>query len=86
MRRYELCNGCASGCGTFAGSGWRLGHNRVSDGIPLRVDLHRALDRGLIELNKRNQLVWVSPELNGMYGEYLVASKPGKRAYPLNKS
>jgi|ERR1700675_2557168 predicted restriction endonuclease len=68
------------------GRDWRLGHNRVSDGIPLRVDLHRALDRGLIELNKRNQLVWVSPELNGMYGEYLVASKPGKRAYPLNKS
>lgn len=60
------------------GRDWRLGHNRVSDGIPLRTDLHRALDRRLIRLNKRHQLVWVSRELNGMYDKYLVASKPGK--------
>lgn len=62
------------------GRDWRLGHNGVSDGIPLRVDLHRALDRGLIELNKKHQLAWVSPNLNGMYDEYLVASKPRGRA------
>lgn len=57
------------------GRDWRLGHNKVSDGIPLRVDLHRALDRKLIKLDPKHQLVWASDELNGMYDDYLVESK-----------
>ncbi|WP_174464464.1 HNH endonuclease signature motif containing protein [Paraburkholderia ferrariae] len=56
------------------GRDWRSGHNKASDGIPLRVDLHRALDRGLIKLNWKHELIWTSPELHGIYDEYLVKS------------
>ncbi|WP_175969913.1 HNH endonuclease [Burkholderia sp. BCC0322] len=61
------------------GRDWRLGHNKATDGIPLRADLHRALDRGLIELNANHELRWVSPELKGEYDKYLVESDPGAR-------
>lgn len=62
------------------GRDWRLGHNRVSDGIPLRSDVHRALDHGLIRLDSRHRLVWASPDLNGMYDDFLVARPLTKRA------
>ncbi|CAD6514468.1 HNH endonuclease [Paraburkholderia sabiae] len=62
------------------GRDWRKGHNKASDGIALRVDLHRALDRKLIKLDKDHQLIWVSPSLNGLYDEYLFTARRAKRA------
>jgi hypothetical protein len=62
------------------GRDWRRGHNKASDGIALRVDLHRALDRKLIKLNKDHRLIWASPSLNGLYDDYLVTARSGKRA------
>lgn len=72
-----------TGCATEAlldaahlpGRDWRLGHNEATDGIPLRTDLHRALDRELIELNDKHELTRTSPELHGIYDEYLVKSR-----------
>ncbi|PEH40464.1 HNH endonuclease [Burkholderia gladioli] len=60
------------------GRDWRLGHNKATDGIPLRADLHRALDRGLIRLNSRNQIDKISPELQGEYDRYLVKPRSGE--------
>ena len=51
---------------------WGAGHNTGTDGIPLRVDLHRAYDRGLIELDCRHTLVAVSPHLHGEYDRCLA--------------
>lgn len=50
---------------------WFAGDNEPEDGIPLRVDLHRALDAGLIRLNEQHQLIFVNPELESEYGQYL---------------
>jgi hypothetical protein len=33
------------------GRDWRKGHNHADDGIPLRADLHRAYDAGLIDID-----------------------------------
>lgn len=76
-----------TGCATEAlldaahlpGRDWRLGHNKATDGIPLRVDLHRALDRGLIKLNERHEIEETSPELDGFYDQYLVEPKASAR-------
>ncbi|AOJ27424.1 hypothetical protein WJ12_20905 [Burkholderia seminalis] len=78
-----------TGCATEAlldaahlpGRDWRLGHNKATDGIPLRVDLHRALDRKFIELNEKHELTWTSPELHGIYDEYLAESRARGRKY-----
>ncbi len=53
------------------GRNWEDGHNAATDGIPLRVDLHRAYDRGLIELDNQHRLIDVSDELREQYVEYL---------------
>lgn len=45
---------------------WRL-HNEATDGILLRTDLHRLLDRGLAEI--RDNLFWVAP--GARVGPYL---------------
>jgi len=55
------------------GRDWEAGHNSATDGIPLRVDLHRAYDRGLIGLDDQHRLVAVSPDLRGQYDGYLNA-------------
>jgi len=54
------------------GRDWRMGHNGASDGIPLRADVHRALDNGLIELDENHRLKSASESLNGIYDEFLV--------------
>ncbi|PMS35581.1 hypothetical protein C0Z20_16905 [Trinickia symbiotica] len=53
------------------GRNWRDGHNPAEDGIPLRVDLHRAYDRGLMQFDDEHRLIAVSPDLRGPYGQYL---------------
>ncbi len=52
------------------GHDWRAGHNLTSDGIVLRVDLHRALDAGLIELDAHHRLTAIDPKLKKQYGRY----------------
>ncbi|MDR9851148.1 HNH endonuclease signature motif containing protein [Herbaspirillum huttiense] len=53
------------------GRDWRLGHNNGSDGIPLRVDIHRAYDAGLLTLNEQHQLVELHEDLMIEYSKYL---------------
>jgi predicted restriction endonuclease len=70
-----------TGCGVpelleaahLRGRNWQDGHNAATDGIPLRVDLHRAYDRGLIELDAQHRLVAVADKLREQYAEYLRA-------------
>lgn len=52
------------------GRNWQDGHNLATDGIPLRVDSHRAYDRGQIELDNQHQLIAVSEELQDQYDQY----------------
>jgi hypothetical protein len=44
--------------------------NRADDGIPLRADLHRALDAGLIRLGSGHRLIWGDAQLETQYGQY----------------
>lgn len=53
------------------GREWEAGHNAAADGIPLRADLHRAYDHGLIDLDEQHRLVETSAALRGLYDEYL---------------
>lgn len=55
------------------GHDWRAGHNGGLDGIPLRTDIHRALDRELIALDDQLRLVIVDPRLESQYGQYRAA-------------
>ncbi|MGX9773622.1 HNH endonuclease [Janthinobacterium aestuarii] len=54
------------------GKSWQDGDNGADDGIPLRADLHRALDANLIMLNTNHQLIYVDPCLQNEYGQYIV--------------
>ena len=54
------------------GKSWQGGDNGADDGIPLRADLHRALDANLIRLNMNHQLVYVDPRLQREYGHYVL--------------
>lgn len=50
------------------GRDWRF-HNAAEDGVLLRVDLHRLLDRGLAEI--RNDCFWVHTQARiGEYGSF----------------
>lgn len=53
------------------GRRWDAGDNTHLDGIPLRADLHRALDSGLIKLDEDNHLIDLAPSLHEWYGQYL---------------
>lgn len=57
---------------------WFKGDNKPEDGIPLRTDLHRALDAGLIRLNKQFQLIYVDPDLEAEYGRYRHPNAPNQ--------
>lgn len=61
------------------GRDWRVGHNAVGDGIPLRADLHRALDANLIRLDAAHRLVWVHADLEEMYGHFLARRQRSDR-------
>ncbi|MDD3759056.1 MAG: HNH endonuclease signature motif containing protein [Advenella sp.] len=57
------------------GRDWQKGHFSAEDGIPLRADLHRALDAGLIKLDAKHRLVFVDSELDMEYSKYIVGSE-----------
>lgn len=57
------------------GRDWQKGDNAATDGIPLRVDIHRAYDRGLIRLDTYHRLVEVAEELREQYATYLHAER-----------
>lgn len=52
------------------GCNWQAGDNTAADGIPLRVDIHRAYDRGLLKLDENFQIVDLAPALEGQYKQY----------------
>lgn len=53
----------------LAGRDWRKGHNRVTDGILLRRDLHTLYDRGLLQISDAGQ-VELSSEARPYYAEF----------------
>jgi putative restriction endonuclease len=53
---------------------WENGDNGALDGIPLRVDLHRAYDAGLITLDYQHRVVELDERLREVYGQYLRSS------------
>lgn len=52
------------------GSNWQDGDNTAADGIPLRVDIHRAYDKGLLTLDQDYRIVELDPALERQYGQY----------------
>lgn len=75
---YAYDGRCAiSGCSVpealeaahLAGRHWRQGHNRASDGILLRRDLHTLYDRGLLRIHDDGQ-VELDTELLAHYGSF----------------
>lgn len=53
------------------GKSWEAGDNSADDGILLRVDLHRAYDRGLITLDEQHRIDTLHEDLLADYGRYL---------------
>lgn len=53
------------------GRNWQNGENTGIDGIPLRVDIHRAYDRGLLELDENHRILNIDPSLESQYRQYL---------------
>lgn len=54
----------------LGGSNWQDGDNTAADGIPLRVDIHRAYDNGLLTLDKHYRIDDLAPTLERQYGQY----------------
>lgn len=54
----------------LAGSRWQDGDNDAQHGIPLRVDIHRAYDKGLLTLDQNHRIVDLDPALEQHYGQY----------------
>jgi len=52
------------------GSNWQDGRNTAADGIPLRVDIHRAYDNGLLTLDEQHRIRSLDPTLERQYGQY----------------
>ncbi|WP_371142425.1 HNH endonuclease [Burkholderia cepacia] len=52
------------------GRNWQEGENTAADGVPLRVDIHRAYDRGLLKLDENFQIVDIAPALEEQYRQY----------------
>lgn len=51
---------------------WQDGHNGPLDGIPLRIDLHRAYDADLIDLDTKHRLIKIKDDrLRDLYEQYL---------------
>ncbi|MDR6208186.1 HNH endonuclease [Paraburkholderia graminis] len=53
------------------GRRWETGDNSCRDGIPLRADVHRAYDAGLIKLDREHRLIGVDPSVADEYGQYV---------------
>lgn len=54
----------------LTGSNWQDGDNTADHGIPLRVDIHRAYDRGLLTLDRNYQIDHLDSTLEEQYGQY----------------
>ncbi|WP_160171256.1 MULTISPECIES: HNH endonuclease [Cupriavidus] len=54
------------------GRSWQSGDNAAQDGIPLRVDLHRAYDAGLLKLDDQHRIIELDECLREAYGLYMV--------------
>ncbi|UTV60009.1 HNH endonuclease [Burkholderia arboris] len=52
------------------GNMWQDGRNTGADGIPLRVDIHRAYDNGLLTLDEQYRISSLDPTLERQYGQY----------------
>ena len=52
------------------GSRWQDGENTAQHGIPLRVDIHRAYDKGLLTLDQSHRITYLDPALERQYGQY----------------
>jgi len=52
------------------GSRWQDGDNTAQHGIPLRVDIHRAYDKGLLTLDQNHRILELDPALEHQYGQY----------------
>lgn len=74
---FESCRGrcLISGCTVpealeaahLLGRDWRLGHNRASDGLLLRRDLHTLYDRGLLRITDEG-VVEIDARISSHYG------------------
>ncbi|WP_420998255.1 HNH endonuclease [Cupriavidus sp. 30B13] len=53
------------------GKSWEAGDNTADDGILLRVDLHRAYDRGLLTLDEQHRIDKLHKDLLEDYGRYM---------------
>ncbi|WP_321960056.1 HNH endonuclease signature motif containing protein [Paraburkholderia sp. J7] len=49
---------------------WQDGDNSRDDGIPLRVDIHRAYDNGMIRFDDNYQVIYLDESLLEEYGKY----------------
>ena len=49
---------------------WQDGDNSYDDGIPLRVDIHRAYDKGMIRFDDEYQVIYLDESLLEEYGKY----------------
>lgn len=49
---------------------WQDGQNTAADGIPLRVDIHRAYDNGLLTLDEHHRIINLDPTLERQYGQF----------------
>ncbi len=53
------------------GRDWQAGDNTGDDGIPLRVDIHRAYDQGLITIDDNHCIRDINPDLMEQYRQYI---------------
>ncbi|MDN7847856.1 HNH endonuclease [Burkholderia seminalis] len=54
----------------LSGFNWQCGDNSADHGIPLRVDIHRAYDRGLLTLDRNHQIDHLDATLEEQYGRF----------------
>ncbi|MGT2476650.1 HNH endonuclease [Paraburkholderia terrae] len=54
----------------LAGSNWQIGDNTAAHGIALRVDIHRAYDKGLLTLDENYRIIDMAPALEEQYRQY----------------
>jgi len=54
------------------GRNWQDGENAAHDGIPLRADIHRAYDAGLLKLDDQHRIIELDARLDEAYGRYMT--------------
>lgn len=56
----------------LVGRSWQDGENSARDGIPLRADIHRAYDAGLLKLDTQHRIKELDDRLREAYGQYMI--------------